>query len=92
MTVKKLRPIPPSGRTFKDAQEPPPALTPRCESTVQVVSDHDEQWRRNRFGDEHWNQCTRHSVVALNGAYLCRRHAGERLLEDYLEGKLIPAE
>lgn len=65
------------------------AATPQCVSTVQVVNGHDEEWRKKRYG-ENWRQCTRPSTVILDGEHLCRRHAGERVLEQYLDGEVGP--
>jgi len=84
MTVKILRAMPKSGSNANPEDWRP---TPRCESTVQIVGDHAKSWRQGRYG-ESWKQCSRPSTVELNGVKLCRRHAGERLLDDMIEGKL----
>lgn len=61
--------------------------TPPCESKVQIVGMHAESWRKGRYGNRH-EFCSRPATVELNGVNLCRRHAGERLLDDLIEGRL----
>jgi hypothetical protein len=85
MTIRKLRSMPPSGQLREGSPVNP---TPPCESTVQIVNGHDEEWRKKRYGEE-WKPCTRTSTVILDHVHLCRRHAGERVLEQYLRGELI---
>lgn len=86
MTVTKIRNMPPSGRRF-ESPHTPQSTTPRCSSTVQIVNGHDVEWRKKRYGEE-YNRCTRPATVILDSIPLCRRHAGERVLEQYLDGKL----
>lgn len=84
MTIKVLRAMPKSG-TAANPQDWQP--TPPCESTVQIVGRHAASWRKSRYGDRD-KLCSRPATVELKGVKLCRRHAGERLLDDLLEGKL----
>lgn len=83
-TLKILRQMPPSGTAANPGDW---VKTPPCESKVQIVGMHSESWRKGRYGDR-YELCSRPATVELNGVNLCRRHAGERLLDDMREGKL----
>lgn len=84
MTIKVLRPMAKSGSAANPGDW---RKTPPCDSHVQIVSLHADEWRKERYGDRA-KLCSRPATVELNGVNLCRRHAGERLLDDLLEGKL----
>lgn len=90
MSVRQLRPIPRSGEAYN--QNVAQHFAHRCQSTVQIVGEHTIRWRKNRYGEENWDKCSHLAVVELDGVLLCRRHAGERVLEQYLAGYLVSAE
>ena len=91
MTIKLLRPLP-------NARVAPPRL-PRCEAAVDMATAHMRDWRADaqrkglgRYGEGRVDQCTRDAVVTLDGAPMCRRHAGQRVLDLYLSGELVRKE
>lgn len=70
---------------------------PRCEHSVSLYH-HLLEWRqrahregRGRYGEGRVDQCTRDAVVRVDGVPLCRRHAGQVVLDQYIAGDLIDA-
>lgn len=69
---------------------PPSPRTPRCEANVSKWSTHEEEWRTQRYGkSDRPLQCSRESVVEIEGKHYCRIHGGYRALDMLLEGKLV---
>lgn len=81
--TKRLKPLPGT---------PPRVATPRCEHKVQIQGWHDVKWRSNRYENlgGMWDDCTFPSYCEIDGHYYCRRHAGQIVLEQFLDGKLVP--
>lgn len=86
--IRLLRPVP---------QQPPvPLPMPRCEASVDMTTQHMREWRaemklkkKGRYGEGRVDQCTRDALVELDGKPLCRRHAGQQVLDLYLSGELV---
>lgn len=84
MTIEQLKRLPsqPIERT----------KTPRCDASVSVLTEHEKQWRYNRYGnDGRPFQCSRESVVRIGGKHYCRLHGGHVALAMVLDGKLVEA-
>jgi hypothetical protein len=82
MTVEKLRRFP--------AEPQVTPTTPRCEAVIAVATEHERNWRINRYGEsEQPFQCTRPSVVKIQGQYYCRLHGGHKALDLVLSGVFI---
>ncbi len=78
----------------------PPAMPSRkvrCQHSVVMADGFATRWRddvvkrkvRSYAGSERVDQCTRHAVVELDGVPMCRRHAGQEVLNLYLAGDLV---
>jgi hypothetical protein len=82
MAIEKLKKFP--------AEPEPRPRTPRCESNVSESSTFEEEWRVNRYGpSDRPFQCTRESVVKINGKHYCRLHGGFKALDMYIKGQLV---
>lgn len=74
-----------------------PNPRPRCQADVQMVGDWAWQWRTNAVekrlrrysGVERVTQCTHSATVEIDGVPMCRRHAGQLVLERYIKGDLV---
>lgn len=87
MTIEQLKKFP--------AQPEQQPITPRCEATVSVSTEHERNWRVKRgyaaADAEHPFQCARTSVVKLAGKHYCRLHGGHKALDMAIKGELIEA-
>jgi len=82
MPVKQMKQFP--------GMAPPPVRTPRCNANVNDSSTHEERWRTERYGkSDRPFQCSRPSVVEINGKPYCRLHGAHIVLDMYIKGELV---
>lgn len=65
---------------------------PRCEHRVVTNMGWREAMHREgrgRYAEGDPDQCTRDAVVKVDGVPMCRRHAGQVVLDKWLSGKLV---
>lgn len=92
MTFKVLAPFTPT------VPWTPKPKRPQCEADVQMVGDWAASWRTEMhakrirsYGEGRVSQCTCPSVVEIDGVPMCRKHAGYRVLDMYIDGKIVDA-
>ena len=87
MTIEKIKRFP---------QDPvPQPKTPRCEADVSDFSEHERRWREKRYpasAETRPFQCSRDSVVRIQGKHYCRLHGGHKALDMVLSGELVEKE
>lgn len=71
---------------------------PQCEADVQLNGRHDAEWRQDMhkkklrsYGHGRFQQCTRPSVIEIDGVPTCRIHAGNKVLDTYVKGEIVDA-
>lgn len=79
---------------------PTPPSKVMCQADVKVTGAWQEQTRaewhkkgvRRYRGTERPSQCTFDAVVEVDGLPMCRRHAGQVVLEKFIKGELAEKE
>ena len=73
-------------------QEPKkPIVKARCQEEIHVYSEHERQWRVQRYPQDPM-RCTRDAAIEIDDKMYCRLHGGHRLVDLALAGKLVVKE
>lgn len=90
MSVKVLKPF------TNPVPFVPTTKRPQCEADVRLNGSHDTEWRQDMhqkkirsYGNGRFQQCTRQAVVEIDGIPMCRIHAGNKVLDQYVAGELV---